>query len=332
MTTMTVSLLAAFAIGQTVTTSTSFVSAAPSGFSGSFDALYKDFGTVPHGSQSVHRFTFTNKTDQEVRILGVRSSCHCATPRAVSDVAKPGEKIQIEVIYDAKKFLNERSMTITVDMQSDHFEQVQLQVRGFSRADVILEPGKVDLGVVKKGKEQTQTVRIAYAGSLDWRIQDVVAGEFAKAMAVEKSRENGKVEYEVTLTVPANTPRGGLVDAVQLKTNDPSSPIVRIDVLGVIDGGLTPSMSTVKFNDVAAGQPAKQKIFIKGDKPFTIASADFDASKLPVFLRSTQGEKTVHTLEIEFNPTTAGKFEDTILIKTAPDGETAPIKIVAQAK
>ena len=329
MTSIAIPLIAAVAMGQSYQT---VATPAAAGFSSMFDSLSKDFGTVPHGSQSVHRFTFTNKTDKEVRVLGVRSSCHCATPRAVTEVAQPGEKLQIEVIYDAAKFLNERSMTISVDMQSDHWEQVQIKVRGFSRQDVILEPGKADLGLVKAGKEQTQKLRLEYAGNLDWRIQDVVPGQFAKAKVEEKYRGSGLVKYEVTLTVPANAPRGSLVDAVQLKTNDPSSPVVRIDVVGTLDGGLQAAPGVVKFGEVAAGQPVRQKIFVKGDRPFYIGGAQFDESKLPVSLRSTQGEKTVHTVEIEFKPTHAGKYEETLQIRAEPQSELVPIKIVAQAK
>jgi len=332
MTLLAVPLIAAVAWGQVFGSPAPIAEPAPSGFAASFDSLYKDFGTVPHGSQSVHRFTFTNKSDKEVHILGVRSSCHCATPRAVTDVAKPGERLEIEVVYDAKKFLNERSMTITVDMQSDHFEQVQLKVRGFSRQDVILEPGNVDLGVVKVGKEQKQTLRLEYAGTIDWKVQDVVNGQWAKAKVDEKSRGNGIVKYEVTLTLPPNAPRGRLVDAVQLKTNDPSSPVVRIDVIGVIDGGLQAAPGVVQFGEVAAGQAVRQKIFVKGDRPFYIGGAQFDVNKLPVSLRSTQGEKTIHTVEIEFTPSKPGKFEETLQIRAEPQSELIPVKVVAQAK
>jgi len=332
MTSIAVPLIAAFAWGQAFGSPTTVATPAPSGFAGSFDSLYKDFGTVPHGSQQVHRFTFTNGSDKEVHILGVRSSCHCASPRAVNDAAKPGEKIVIEVMYDATKFLNERSMTITVDMQSDHWEQVQIKVRGFSRQDVILEPGKVDLGVVKVGKEQTQKLRLEYAGNLDWRIQDVIGGQWAKAKVEEKARGNGIVKYEVTLTVPPTAPRGSLVDAVQLKTNDPSSPIVKIDVVGTLDGGLQAAPGVIQFGEVAAGQMVRQKIFVKGDRPFLIGGAQFDESKLPVSLRSTQGEKTVHTVEIEFRPTHPGKYEETLQIRAEPQSELIPVKIVAQAK
>jgi len=332
MTFLAVPLIAVVAWGQVFGSPAPIASPAPSGFAAAFDSLYKDFGTVPHGSQSVHRFTFTNKSDKEVQVLSVRSSCHCATPKAINDVAKPCEKIEIEVVYDAKKFLNERSMTITVDMQSDHLEQVQLKVRGFSRQDVILEPGNVDLGVVKVGKEQKQTLRLEYAGSLDWKIQDVVNGQWAKAKVEEKSRGNGVVKYEVNLTVPANAPRGRLVDAVQLKTNDPSSPVVKIDVVGVLDGGLQAAPGVIQFGEVAVGQPVRQKIFVKGDRPFMIGGAQFDESKLPVSLRSTQGEKTVHTLEIEFRPAKPGKFEETLQIRAEPNSELIPVKIVAQAK
>jgi hypothetical protein len=332
MTSLSLSLFASLVLGQASATPVRYSAPAPTSFSASFDSLYKDFGTVPYGSQSIHRFTFTNKSDKEVRVLGVRSSCHCATPRAVNDTAGPGEKIEIEVLYDAKKFVNERSMTITVDMQSDRHESVFLQVRGFSRTDVTLEPGKVDLGVVKVGTEQTHTVRLDYTGGRDWRIQDVIAGKWAKAKVEEKSRSHGLVRYEVTLTVPKDAPRGGFVDAVQLKTNDPSSPVVRVDVVGTLDGGIQPSLSTVKFGEAEAGKPVKKRLFIKGDQPFSIASAAFDASKLPISLQSTQGQKTVHTLEIEFNAAKAGDFEETLHIKAEPSGELVPIKIFAKAK
>jgi len=332
MTSFAIPLIAALASGQTYPTTATIAAPSQASFSSMFDSLSKDFGVVPHGSQSVHRFTFTNRTDKDVQVTGVRSSCHCATPRAVTNVAKPGEKLQIEVMYDATKFLNERSMTITVDMQSDHWEQVQIRIRGYSRQDVILEPGKVDLGVVKVGKEQTQKLRLEYAGNLDWRVQGVVSGQWAKASVEEKYRGSGIVKYEVTLTVPANTPRGSLVDAVQLKTNDPSSPVVRIDVVGTLDGGLQAAPGVVKFGEVAAGQPVRQKIFVKGDRPFQIGGAQFDESKLPVSLRSTQGERTVHTVEIEFHPTKPGKYEETLQIRAEPQSELVPIKIVAQAK
>jgi len=332
MTGITVSLVALASWGQIYNASSAYVTPAPTGYSAAFDSLYKDFGTVPQGSQSVHRFTFTNKTDKDIHVLGVRSSCHCATPRAVNDVAKPGEKIVIEVIYDAGKFLGERSMTITVDMQSDRLEQVFLRVRGYSRSDVMLSPGKADLGIVKIGQEQTQTLRLTYSGGQDWRIQEVIPGQWAKATVAEKSRGYGSAEYEVTLNVPANAPRGNFADAVQLKTNDATQPVVRVDVVGMIDGGIQPSLSVVKFDQIEAGKSAKKRFFIKGDRPFTIARADFDAAKLPVALQSTQGEKTVHTLEVEINPTKPGRFEGEVMIRVEPQAELVPIKVVADAK
>src|SRR5688572_21522124 len=138
MTLLTIPLIAAVAWGQVFATPTSVASSSPANFAASFDSLYKDFGTVPHGSQSVHRFKFTNRSDRDVHVQSVSSSCRCAIPRAVSDHAKPGETIDIEVVYDAKTFVNERSMTITVDLRPEgsYSQYVQLKVRGFSRQDV----------------------------------------------------------------------------------------------------------------------------------------------------------------------------------------------------
>jgi hypothetical protein len=294
-----------------------------------FDSLSKDFGNVPYGSVNTHRFTLTNNTQQTIQLSDVRSSCRCATPKAEKFSAGPGEKLNIDVAYNTTTFTGARGMTITCTFTSPVTETVSLRVQGYSRPDVVLDPGQLDFGVIPPAKEQTRAVRLEYAGALDWRIGEVVAGRYVTAKAVEKARGAGQVKYELEITLSKEAPRGLLMDALQIKTNDPSSPLVRLDVAANIEGGLYASPEKVAFGPVPVGGAAKQRLIVKNDKPFSVASFKVEATGLS--LKATPGEKTAHLVEVEYSPKKAGKVEDVLQIRTG-SGELLPIKFTAEGK
>jgi hypothetical protein len=271
----------------------------------------------------------TNNTQQTIQLSDIRSSCRCATPKAEKFSAGPGEKLAIDVAYNTTTFTGARSMTITCTFTSPTVETVSLRVQGYSRPDVVLDPGQLDFGAVAPATEQSKSVRLEYAGALDWRIGEIVPGRFATAVATEKSRGNGTVKYELTVKLGKDAPRGLLTDAVQIRTNDPSSPVVRLDVAANVEGGLYASPEKVAFGPVPVGGAAKQRVIVKNDKPFSVASFKVEATGLSV--KATPGEKTAHLVEVEYSPKKAGKVEDVLQIRTN-GGELLPIKFSAEAK
>jgi hypothetical protein len=328
-----IGLLVSSLLGQVFQSPTPFGTSsntAPIVLSSGFDHLEKDFGNVPHGSKQVHVFSFVNKFGKPVTILSTRSSCKCASIKASSNVAQPGERIDFEVTYDSRTFTGYRQMTLTIDMQTDHYEAVNLLVKGFSRQDVILEPGLVELGTFKIGEEQKRTVRLEYAGHLDWRVTQVIDGQWTRGTVREVSRGNGMVRYSVDLVVSSKAPRGVMRDAVQLRTNDPSSPIVRIDVNGLIDGGLEAAPSLIRFGDVKVGEKVIKKVMVKGDRPFQIIKARHELPGL--LIQSTQGERGVHLVQLEWTPTSKGAVDKNIRLVTGPDGRELTLEVQGSSK
>jgi hypothetical protein len=186
------------------------------------------------------------------------------------------------------------------------------------------------LGVVKIGEERKQTLRLEYAGALDWRVGEVVQGQWTKAELKEVSRAAGMVKYLVDVTVGKHAPRGMLHDAVQIKTNDPSSPVVRVEVSGIVDGGLQAAPEAVKFGEVEVGKKIVQKLMVKGDRPFQIVRARHDVAGLTI--QSTQGERNAHLIQLEWTPTQKGAVEQQIKLVAAPSNEEVTIKVRGAVK
>jgi hypothetical protein len=306
------------------------VPAAVGKYAAMFDKLNVEFGNVPLGAERRQRIALTNKSNAPLKLLNVSSTCKCARPAIGTADAKPGEKLELDIDFGSTSLRGQRSITVYADVQGETWERVALHVSGFIRQDVVLDPGRLDLGVVKMGEEVKRTVRLEYAGGLDWRVGETIPGKFATAQVVEQLRQPGMARYQVVVTLGAKTPRGPFSDVVRLKTNDPASPEVALELNGVVDGGLQASPNPLKFAEAVVGQPTKQRVVLKGDRPFTVAGVRFEGEGLEV--RSTNGERTAHMVEIVFTPKKAGAFKETLTLRAAPSNELVSVQMSGSAK
>ena len=284
------------------------------GVSDLFDSRVKDFGNVPHGSVNVHQFVLTNTTGSVVRVSGLRSSCVCATAKAVNEEAQPGEKLIIEVAYNARKFTGSRSMTVYVTFSSPYYETVLLRVSGYSRQDVVFNPGQIDFGSLSRGDEASKTVKVEYAGGLNWRVTDVLPSQWVNAKIEELYREDRRVGYQLTVALKPEAPAGTLAQAIQLKTNDPKSPTLLVHASARIEANLVASPSELRFEPLPVGETASKRVLLRGSKPFSITAVGGDTEDVSVL--ATEGARKVHVVRIDFQPHHTGQTEKQILLHT----------------
>lgn len=295
-----------------------------------FDHQEKDFGNVPHGSVSVHHFVLKNTTSQDIRIASMRSTCRCASPSAPRALAKPGEELTVDVKYDATTFVGPRSMTIYVTFDLPAPEVVALRVSGYSRQDVVFNPGQIDFGVISRGAGGTQTAALEYAGALDWKVTDVRPGQWFDAKIDPMYREPGRVGYQVTVALKKDAPPGALAESITFQTNDPTSPAVQLQAAATIQAPLTASPSLLELGAVHLGEKISKKVLLRSDHPFAIQSVSGAVEGVNV--QATQGERTVHVVNVDFVAQAAGKFEQTILVRTNLASESpVPIRILGNA-
>jgi len=80
----------------------------------SFDKKSHDFGQVKEGDKASTTFKITNKGKQKLILRKVHANCECTTAKPSKTQLKPGETIDIDVIFDSTGRKGKQVKTITV--------------------------------------------------------------------------------------------------------------------------------------------------------------------------------------------------------------------------
>ena len=172
-----------------------------------FKVTEHDFGSVARGAKAEYRFVFENLYMEDIHVSGVRTSCGCTTPSVETPLLKTYEQGAILAHFNTDSITGPHSATLTVTIDKPFFAEVQLQVRGNIRSDVVVEPGSVQFGSIDQGTGYTQTAAINYSGRGDWQVLDVKsANPHITAKAVETGRSDGQVSYQLKVLVDQSPP------------------------------------------------------------------------------------------------------------------------------
>ncbi len=264
-----------------------------------FETSTHDFGNVARGSKVDYYFKFNNPFKEDVHIQDVRSSCGCTTPRFLKDTLKTYEESAIVAAFNTRTFLGHRNATITVVFDKPFYAEVQLQVSGYIRRDIVIHPGDVDLGTVDQGTPSEKKVSISYAGRDDWQILDVKSGSpYIETQLTERQRGGGQVAYDLSIFLKPDAPSGAINEQLVLLTNDERSPEVPLDVEGRVVADLTVSPASLLMGVLQPGQKATRQLVLKGKKPFRIIGVTCDDDSFEI--RTTDSAKPMHVIPITF--------------------------------
>jgi hypothetical protein len=283
-----------------------------------FDQTTFDFGTVAKGAKVERVFNVENIYVEDAHIASVTSNCGCTTAKLANPSIKTWEKAQITATVDTRNYVGNRDATLRVVFDKPFPAEVQIQVHGFIRSDIVLRPEAVQFGSVAQGKSYKQTVNILYAGRSDWRILKVESANPNLQCAVnETSRNLSQVNYELSVTLKADAPAGYIQDHVYLVTNDASAQSARVPVAveGVVTAPLTARPSPLMMGLVDAGQTATNKLVVQGQSAFRVTSIKCSDPRLKA--TAPEESKTWHVLPVTFTAEgEPGKVEGKIHIET----------------
>ena len=281
-----------------------------------FEDTSHDFGNVARGAKVQYEFVLKNIYQEDIHISGVRSSCGCTTPKVLNETLKTYEKGAILATFNTHTFSGSRSATLTVTIDKPFHAEVQLQVKGYIRTDIVLDPGGVDLGAVDQGTAVDKKIRITYAGRGNWKILEArPANDYLEATIVETGRKSGEANYELQVRLKDDAPAGFIKEQITLITNDKNAEEVPVEVTGRIVSELTVSPATLFLGSVKSGSKATKQIVVKGKRPFKIVNVTCDEPgfefKLP------EAAKPVHVIPVTFNADgEAGKRDYKIHVET----------------
>jgi hypothetical protein len=290
---------------------------------GLFEELSKDFGSVPRGPTLTHSFRVVNNTKGPVNISGVRVSCNCTGAQALKTYLNPGEETSVVAQMDTNRFLGPRTVTIFVQFDRPHFEEVRLWVRANSRNDFAVTPDVLSLGQVKRGSAPAGSVDVVFYGNNAVRIVEA-RGEsnYIKPTVTEVKREGYEVAYRLTAKLRPDTPVGKWYTDIWLKTTDTAMPQIRVPLTVEIESALSLSPESVALGQVKAHADSERRVIVRGVKPFKITGFQGVDDQLSVH-DSSQESKAIHVLTVTVKPGKAGDLSRSVRVLTDLDGDAS---------
>lgn len=290
-----------------------------------------DFGVVARGAKAEYRFAFQNLYKEDVHVAGVRSSCGCTFPEVETRTLKSWEKGEIIAKFNTRSFLGSRSATITVAIDKPYYAEVQLQVNGYIRSDVVFEPGAVNFGEVEQGSGAETRIQVNYAGRSDWEITDVRSAnaQFEVELGDPQRRGNG-VAYEMIVRLKPEAPAGYINDQLSLVTNDGQRASIPLAVEGRVRSALSVSPSPLILGVVAPGEQATKKLLVRAKTPFRVLAVTCDGEDLQ-FAFDKEEAKATHFIPVTLAANAPGNIERKIRIETDL-GAGVAVEVVASAE
>jgi hypothetical protein len=284
-----------------------------------------DFGSVAHGAQLKYSFGLKNIYAVPLQITNVRVTCGCLSVKPSTRAVGSGETATLDVTMDARRFTGPKDIKVYVTVGPEFVSTAVLRVTANARADVVLNPGQINFGVVQSGQTPTQAIDIEYAGVLNWQITEVVKNSAAPINVAPQElyrqppgpRQPGKVGYRLAVTLKADAPPGAFKHELILKTNDPASPVLPITVEGNVLATLTVSPSLVRMGTLKVGQEKTFKVTVRAHRPFQIRAVDGQGDGVTAELPT--GPAQLHQLTLKCQPAQAGELRKQLLIRTDLD-------------
>jgi len=295
-----------------------------------FDRTSHDFGTVARGAKAIGVFKVKNLYEEPVHIASVRSSCGCSSPTIVNPTLKTFETGEIHVQFNTASFLGYKSATITVTIDQPFYAEVQLQVQGYIRSDVVIHPGVVQFGNVDQGEKAEQRISVNYAGRSDWQLVDVQSAYPHVEVEVSQTANSGsQIGYELLVRLKGDAPAGYIQDQLVLVTNDARSQQFPLTMEGRVVPSITVSPAPLYLGDLSPGEKVTKQLIVRGKHPFKITDVSCADGSFE-FAAASQEAKTLHMVAVTFTANQLGKIQQQINIRTDNSGSVAA-SVVAYA-
>lgn len=291
-----------------------------------FEVKKHDFGRVALGSDTRFTFTFENIFEEEVHIASVSSSCHCTEPRIVKDTIKTWEKGEIVAKFNTSgQFVKEKGATLTVVFDKPFHAEVQLQISGYIRPDVVITPGTLEYGTVQEGETAKQVVLVEYAGNPEWRLLEVRQNNpLITAEILDFKQNGGEITYQLLVTLHKGSSVGYIHDVLHFVTNEKQlgangkqeSSYISLPVRAEVSAPLFAKPSPFNIGVLKQGESVRKNLVLRGSIPFKILGVESGDSRFGITY--SEDESSLHVMPITFTASggTSGAISNRLKIRT----------------
>lgn len=204
-----------------------FVSAAPRIES---ERLNYGFGEILQGEQVEYVFRFRNTGDQVLQIGNVRSSCGCTAALLSTTRIAPGDMGELRTTFDSTRFKGAINKIVTIDTNDPQHPQVTFGLYGDVKAELLLQPERVNWGKVKQAVPLSSTVTISNRGSATINLQppQVTSPAISAELRTLQLLPGEQVELNISAVFTEQKKRIG--GYVIITTDYPNVPQLRVSV------------------------------------------------------------------------------------------------------
>jgi len=284
-----------------------------------FPSRSHDFGTVARGSKVHHSFPVVNNTDQIIHIATYRTKCGCTDVRLGAQTIPPGTQTVVEAVIDTTKFTGPKQSGLILVIDRPQLVEVDLALNCFIRADLTLNPGQADFGVVNRTTRPAAEMVLTYVGGQsDWAItrMQTLSPHITARLKVQPQSAGGAVTYDLSVTLNPSAPVGPLKDEITLFTNDPTSPTIPVSVTAMVQSNVNVTPSVIDLGQVRPGEDLKKTILVRSTAPFKVQGVKSNKPELSA-ATPADASKALHPVALNFKaPAQVGPFHAVVEVET----------------
>jgi len=230
-----------------------------------------DFGTVERGTRVDHTFGLVNRGDAELRIEHVKSSCGCTVAVLSDRVVPPGGEARVAVDLDTGRLAGRTTKTITVYTNDPAAAVVGLSLAGQVTADLVVTPTPLYLGRIHRGEPVRREVLVTPGREGAAFTVERVEPTHPAVRARLEPRTDGPGQ-RVVVELDRDVPLGRFNETLTLRTTSPHEPVLRIPVLGSVEGDVVVLPPQVTFGVMHGAAGAERELWIRnrGARPVSV--------------------------------------------------------------
>ena len=285
------------------------------------DEPVADVGIVESGATVTHTFTLRNQGDAVLELLEVDPDCGC-TVAEYDAVIGPGSSGEITAVVDVTTFVGPIVKYLKVVTNDRQNPELTLGVKAEVRPQVQVYPGYVRFLTVVGAETEPADQTVWAADIPNFEILKARSPyRFVRVRAREASEEERRSEgqgkqWRVEVALAPNAPVGPLADHIELETNHPDRPVIRIPVSGFVRPVLAASPPFVDFGRRELTEPIRASVQIKNFSEEKIEIVRVSAD-LPEIEGRVEPDGADFYLFLTLNPgLRKGKFTGKVLVET----------------
>lgn len=138
-----------------------------------FDVVTKEVDALPEDTEIRIQFTFSNPTDEPIRVRDIESTCGCLKATTDRRLYGPGEEGVLDALFSLGSFVGTHQKVLYLMTEKPHLERYELKVTVNIPETVVIEP-KVSKWTVGAPASE-KTIDVKFVGDEPMRIVDIVS-------------------------------------------------------------------------------------------------------------------------------------------------------------